>query len=65
MSYAKQDRVARQRLGVGRRPQMSAVETSGRLSGALMREGDLQRGSRDGIFVSSVSDGSLRKCGNS
>ena len=41
MGDAEQDRVARQGLGVGRRPQVSTVKMSGRLAGAQTRKGSL------------------------
>ena len=43
MGYAEQDRVARRRLGVGRRPRVNIVKTSGRLASTQMRVGGLKR----------------------
>jgi hypothetical protein len=43
VGYAEQDRVARRRLGVGRRPRVNIVKTSGRLASTQMRVGGLKR----------------------
>ena len=42
MGDAEQDRVARRRLGVGRRPQVSTVKTSGRLASVQIPKGSLK-----------------------